>query len=94
MGKCSNCGKKIKYNQFKIYRDKILCYDCYDTRLERKKTKRKAAEEKVKKDSKTMTSKSLTEDLSLYEDKELDFDDKKSEPNGKEPDSNDAKDAL
>jgi len=50
MGKCSNCGKKIRYNKFKRYRDKILCYDCYDTRLERKRAKRKAAEEKVAKD--------------------------------------------
>jgi len=50
MGKCDNCGKKIRYNQYKRYRDKILCYDCYDTRLERKRAKRKAAEEKVIKD--------------------------------------------
>jgi len=43
MGKCSNCGKKIEYNKFKWYRGKILCYECYDTRLERKKAKKEAA---------------------------------------------------
>jgi hypothetical protein len=44
MGKCNNCGKKIEYNKFKRYRKKILCYECYDTRLERKKVKKDAAE--------------------------------------------------
>jgi len=45
IGKCSNCGKKIQYNKFKMYRDKVLCYECYDTRLERKKAKKKAKKE-------------------------------------------------
>lgn len=45
MGKCSNCGAKILYNKFKMYRDKVLCNKCYDTRLERKKAKKKAAKE-------------------------------------------------
>ena len=37
MGKCDNCGKKILYNKYKRYRKQILCRECYDTRLERKK---------------------------------------------------------
>ncbi len=50
MGKCSVCGKKIEYNQFKWYRGKIQCYDCYKTRLERKKAKKEAAEKTVEED--------------------------------------------
>lgn len=48
MGKCSNCKKKIQYNKFKRYRGKILCYDCYDTRQERKRQKKLEAEAKDK----------------------------------------------
>ena len=40
MGKCSNCGKKILYNKYRMYRGKVLCPECYDTRLERKAAKR------------------------------------------------------
>lgn len=47
MGKCSNCKKEIQYNQFKWYRDKILCYECYATRLERKKTKKARAKARI-----------------------------------------------
>lgn len=47
MGKCSNCKKKIEYNKFKMYRGKILCYNCYATRLERKKAKALAAEQNL-----------------------------------------------
>ena len=36
MGKCSICGKKILYNKYKMYRGKVLCQECYSTRLERK----------------------------------------------------------
>jgi len=57
MGKCSNCGKKIEYNKFKWYRRKILCYNCYNTRLERKKVKKEAAEQKVKEDKKKFVEK-------------------------------------
>lgn len=46
MGKCSNCGKKIEYNQFKRYRGKILCKECYATRLERKRQKKEELERK------------------------------------------------
>lgn len=46
MGKCSVCGKKIQYNQYKMYRGKVLCPECYDTRLERKAAKK--AELKMK----------------------------------------------
>lgn len=67
MGKCSNCGKKIQYNQFKWYRDKILCYDCYDTRLERKKAKKKAAEKKVKEEKIEDTVENIANPL--YKDK-------------------------
>jgi recombinational DNA repair protein (RecF pathway) len=28
MGKCSVCGKKIQYNQYKIVKDKIYCSKC------------------------------------------------------------------
>lgn len=48
MAKCSNCGAKIEYNQFHWYRGKVLCYKCYDTRLERKKAK-KAEKEMMEK---------------------------------------------
>lgn len=48
MGKCENCGKAIRYNKFKRYRGKVLCYDCYDTRLERKKQKKLEAKEAIK----------------------------------------------
>jgi len=40
--KCNECGAKIQYNQFKRYRKKVLCYGCYDTRLERKAAKKAA----------------------------------------------------
>lgn len=40
MGKCNNCGKKIEYNRYKMYRGKVLCPECYDTRLERKAAKK------------------------------------------------------
>lgn len=49
MGKCSVCGKKIEYNKYKMYRDKVLCPECYDTRLERKAAKK--AELKAKADA-------------------------------------------
>jgi len=42
MGSCSNCKKKILYNKYKRYRKQILCRECYDTRLERKKAKKQA----------------------------------------------------
>ena len=32
MANCNNCGKKIKYNKFKRWRNKILCYECYKIR--------------------------------------------------------------
>lgn len=51
MGKCSECGKKILYNKYKMYRGKILCLECYSTRLDRKtaeKAIRKAKAEEVK----------------------------------------------
>ena len=51
MGKCSNCRKKILYNKYKMYRGKVLCPECYDTRLERKaakKVERKRQAELVK----------------------------------------------
>ena len=51
MGKCNVCGKKILYNKYKMYRGKVLCPECYDTRLERKAAKRaeaKARAEEVK----------------------------------------------
>ena len=47
MGKCSNCGVKIQYNKFKMYRGKVLCYECYGTRLARKKQKKLEAEAKL-----------------------------------------------
>jgi len=47
MGKCDNCGKKILYNKFKRYRGTVLCYECYDTRLERKRAKKEAAKKKL-----------------------------------------------
>ena len=62
MGKCDRCGKKIEYNKFKRYRKKILCYECYDTRLERKKAKKDAAEEAAK-DEKTLDA--LTDEFAL-----------------------------
>ena len=40
MGKCSVCGEKILYNKYKMYRGKVLCPDCYSTRLERKAAKK------------------------------------------------------
>jgi len=67
MGECSNCKKKIEYNKFKRYRGKILCYNCYDTRLERKKAKRIAAElEKTVKEKEIDVS-ALTKDYSPFE---------------------------
>lgn len=54
MGKCSKCGKRIRYNQFKRYRGKILCYECYDTRLERKKARQEKAEKKLEEDKAKM----------------------------------------
>lgn len=51
MGKCSVCKKKILYNKYKMYRGKILCMECYSTRLERKAAKiaeRKRQAESVK----------------------------------------------
>jgi len=48
MGKCDNCKKEIQYNRFKRYRKQILCYECYDTRLERKAAKKKKREERGK----------------------------------------------
>lgn len=62
MGKCDKCGKKIEYNKFKRYRKKILCYECYDTRLERKKAKKEAAELAAK-DEKELNS--ITEDFAI-----------------------------
>lgn len=59
MGKCSICKKKIEYNQFKRHRGKILCYACYDTRLERKAQKKKEAEEKLIKDAKEAEQKAV-----------------------------------
>lgn len=32
MATCNNCGKKIKYNQFKRWRKKLLCPECYKIR--------------------------------------------------------------
>ncbi len=52
MGKCNVCGKKILYNKYKMYRGKILCPECYDTRLERKaarKAELKAKAEEMQK---------------------------------------------
>jgi len=49
MGKCEECGAEIRYNKFKRYRGKVLCYDCYDTRLERKKQKALEAEKNTEK---------------------------------------------
>lgn len=40
MGKCSVCGKKILYNKYKMYRGKVLCSECYSTRLKRKAAKK------------------------------------------------------
>ena len=40
MGKCSECGKKIEYNKYKMYRGKVLCLECFSTRLERKAAKK------------------------------------------------------
>ena len=51
MGTCNNCKKKIMYNKYKRYRGKILCVECYNTRLERKAAKKaeiKAKAEAVK----------------------------------------------
>lgn len=51
MGKCSVCGKKILYNKYKMYRGKVLCQECYNTRLERKAAaiaERKRLAEEVK----------------------------------------------
>lgn len=45
------CKKRIEYNRYKRYRDKILCLECYATRLERKKAKKEKAEKKVAKDT-------------------------------------------
>ncbi len=45
MAKCNNCKKEIQYNKFKRYRGKILCPECYKTRLIRKKEKKAKAEE-------------------------------------------------
>jgi recombinational DNA repair protein (RecF pathway) len=58
MGVCSNCKKKIEYNHFKRYRGKILCYACYDTRLERKAQKKAELETK----SKILAEKTKVED--------------------------------
>ena len=51
MAKCHECKTKIEYNHYHMYRGKVLCYDCYDTRLERKKAKKEAAEQKVAEDA-------------------------------------------
>lgn len=51
MGKCSVCKKKIMYNKYKMYRGKILCPECYNTRLDRKAAKKaevKARAEAIK----------------------------------------------
>jgi len=40
MGQCSICKKKILYNKYKMYRGKVLCSECYSTRLKRKAAKR------------------------------------------------------
>ena len=47
MGSCNNCKKKILYNKYKRYRNKILCPECYDTRLERKAAKKAALKMKA-----------------------------------------------
>lgn len=36
MAKCSKCGKKIRYNDFMLYRRKVLCGDCYKHRNDKK----------------------------------------------------------
>lgn len=72
MGKCSICGKEILYNKYKMYRGKVLCQECYSTRLERKKAakaerKRQAELVKIvkptKRAKKSMRKKGLTEDF-------------------------------
>jgi len=40
MGKCNNCKRKILYNKYKMYRGKVLCPECYSTRLVRKAEER------------------------------------------------------
>jgi len=40
MGKCNNCKRKILYNKYKMYRGKVLCPECYGTRLVRKAEER------------------------------------------------------
>lgn len=69
MGKCNLCGKKIEYNKFKRYRGKVLCYACYDTRLERKKAKKEAVEKTVEPTEKAKEElKESGIDLDAYED--------------------------
>ncbi len=45
MGICNVCKKEIQYNKFKRYRGKILCPECYKTRLIRKKENKAQIEE-------------------------------------------------
>ncbi len=40
MGSCENCKEKIMYNRYKRYRGKVLCPECYSTRLQRKAAKK------------------------------------------------------
>lgn len=49
MGKCEICKKKIMYNKYKKYRGKVLCLECYSTRLERKAAKKVIRRRKARK---------------------------------------------
>ena len=53
MGKCSECGKKILYNKYKMYRGEVLCPECYDSRLERKAAK-KAERKRLAKEARAL----------------------------------------
>jgi len=78
MGKCSECGKKILYNKYKMYRGKVLCPECYNTRLERKaakkaKLKRQAELVKITKPSKKAKKKAKEYGLTTKIDLKIDL---------------------
>jgi len=84
MGKCSICKKKILYNKYKMYRGKVLCPECYDTRLERKaakkaEAKRQAELVKIVKPTKKAKKAAKKKGLDFGIIPEMKFDDKNEE---------------
>jgi len=51
MGKCSVCGKKIQYNQFKVVKNKVYCPKCEPPKVAeikiRRGRKRKSSKKKA-----------------------------------------------